>query len=636
MMSRLEKILDDCLTDLMSGEATIEDYLAKYPEHADELRRLIVTAGKLEHGRDIRPSPQFRNRARTQLTAHMNSHPRSRPAGWQRGVSFLRFSFAFGRTLNMALGLAAVLMLFLTTGTVLAQNALPGDTLYGWKLTSEEMLRKIHPDSLAVDLMVARRRVNDLIQVAGDLQAEMVALEGYQQSLVRLSHYSAPEAQATISQSLVEQKVELDQAHVMVPELEQLLTTFDEINPLLAGTIPQTYLELDYETVAVEAGRITYSLTITNRGPGGPVNATLVNLLSPQEELVSVADEDSCDLGDDGSLTCLVSDLSTDTARQLTLTTAVDRCYSGVVANTVMVANAGDKMVINPDSRLVIENNITQSFPTSARVVYVQSDQQSHSLGLATSTADLINGTFHIRAAAPAWSPDGSRLAFFGVQGISELAGIYTQGNGVWVVDVVGVQSRNPRQLMAQDHIKNIAWSPDGAMLAVEIGIPTLPHEIVVIEARDGQEISRFPGEQPAWSPDSQMLVIKRCSQDCGLWQVDLEGNPERQLTFYGTDSYPAWSPDGQHLVFSSQERHGNWEIYKLRFEDNEISRLTNRSGSDTTPVFGPCGQEIYIRTDHYGSWWITAMKLDGSDEYKIREGVGPTNDWGLARPAVY
>jgi TolB protein len=189
---------------------------------------------------------------------------------------------------------------------------------------------------------------------------------------------------------------------------------------------------------------------------------------------------------------------------------------------------------------------------------------------------------------------------------------------------------------MAQDHLKALDWSPDGAKLAVEVGIPNLPHEIVVLDAQDGQELSRFPGEQPAWSPDSRTLIIKSCSPGCGLWQVEIDGSPVKQITSNGTDSYPAWSPDGQYLAFSSLQRAGNWEIYWLRLADEHIFQVTDRPGTDTTPVFGPCGQEIYLRTDEYGSWWITAVKLDGSDEYKIREGVGPTNDWGLARPAVH
>jgi TolB protein len=129
--------------------------------------------------------------------------------------------------------------------------------------------------------------------------------------------------------------------------------------------------------------------------------------------------------------------------------------------------------------------------------------------------------------------------------------------------------------------------------------------------------------------------VIKSCEPGCGLWLVDTQGKIQQQITNNGTDSYPAWSSDGHYLAFSASERDNNWEIYLLDWANDQLTRLTHRQGTDTTPVFGPCSQEIYLRTDQYGGWWITAMKLDGSDEYKVQEGVGSTSDWGLARPAV-
>lgn len=157
----------------------------------------------------------------------------------------------------------------------------------------------------------------------------------------------------------------------------------------------------------------------------------------------------------------------------------------------------------------------------------------------------------------------------------------------------------------------------------------------MVVEARDGRFISQFSGEQPAWSADSQKLVIKSCSPACGLWQVNFDGSGGQQLTFSESDSFPAVSPDGLHLAFASA-REGDWEIYHLKQATGQVLRLTNRPGSDTTPVFGPCGQEIYFRTDAFGGWRINAIGVDGSGERLVKEGVGPSDEWGLARPAVH
>ncbi len=273
--------------------------------------------------------------------------------------------------------------------------------------------------------------------------------------------------------------------------------------------------------------------------------------------------------------------------------------------------------------------------PKPATVVYVQSNGANHALGIVSSTGNLLNANLHHRAAAPAWSPDGTEVAFYGEQGISELGGIYAQGNGIWIIDL---QSDTPRLLFQVDHIRSMNWSPDGAKLALEIGPPGVTHEIVVIDARDSQEISRFPGEQPAWLPSSAELVIKSCAPECGLWQVGIDGSSGKLLTRDSTDSYPTWSSTGQYLVFSSRFRDGDWEIYRLDLTDPDadLVRLTERPGTDTTPVFSPDGLEIYLRTDAFGDWQITAMAVDGSNERVVRDSIGSSDDWGLARPAVH
>jgi TolB protein len=180
-------------------------------------------------------------------------------------------------------------------------------------------------------------------------------------------------------------------------------------------------------------------------------------------------------------------------------------------------------------------------------------------------------------------------------------------------------------------------WAPTGDKLAVEFGSSGVTHQISIFDTRNGEEISRFAGEQPTWSPDGQELVIKSCAPECGLWKVGFDGAGGELLTSDSTDSYPTWSSTGDYIVFASRARHGNWEIYRLRLADGDLSRLTSRLGTDTTPVFSPDGLEIYFRTDAFGKGWrIMAISVDGLRERPIIEGVGPSDDWGLARPDVY
>lgn len=271
--------------------------------------------------------------------------------------------------------------------------------------------------------------------------------------------------------------------------------------------------------------------------------------------------------------------------------------------------------------------------PRPATMVYAQGFGDNHILGLVTSAGAVINPNLHPRASAPTWSPDGRRVAFFGEPGLSDQGGIYALGNGVWVLEV---NTGNPQFFFATDHVKSMDWAPVGDKLAVEIGPPGVPHQVVIFDTRDGREISRFAGEQPAWKPDGQELAVKSCAPECGLWKVGFDGSGGVLLTGDSTDSYPTWSPTGEYLVFTSRARTGDWEIYRLRFADGEVRQLTFRQGSDTTPIFSPDGLEIYFRSDAFGDWQIRVMSIDGRRERAVIEGAGPSNEWGLARPDVF
>jgi len=222
-MGNLERALEDCLARLASGEARLEDCLALYPEHAGELRRLLMAVAQLERGRSVRAPAGFKARTRAQLRVHMAAHPRGRSVV---GLPVV--------TLRLVIGLVGLVALFLVAGTALAQEALPGSAGYGWKITSERVWRVFQPDPLAADVILANRRADELTLVADDPHAQAIALQGYRQALETLNQYTLPAAQPVIHAVLVKQKDSLDQAGLNVPELNELLT------PAASGLAPPT------------------------------------------------------------------------------------------------------------------------------------------------------------------------------------------------------------------------------------------------------------------------------------------------------------------------------------------------------------------------------------------------------------
>ncbi|MEM7033480.1 MAG: AAA-like domain-containing protein [Chloroflexota bacterium] len=268
-----------------------------------------------------------------------------------------------------------------------------------------------------------------------------------------------------------------------------------------------------------------------------------------------------------------------------------------------------------------------------SRIVYAQGRREYHDLAMIRANGTFVRVILPKQASAPAWSPDGLSIAFFGEPSIDSIDDSFRGGEGLWTIDWRG---RNPRQLVKTDHIKNIAWSPDGTKLAFEVNPPTQIAQVIVIDAETAIPLSRFSGEQPNWEPNSRRLVVKACLPTCGLWRITTDGSERRILTAGGSASYPAWSPDGLSLVFSA-EQDGNWDLYLLRFLNGEIERLTDAVGIDTTPAFSRDGKNIIYRASTTDmTWRLLRLRLSDRRRFLIKNDVGDSNDWGQARPAVY
>jgi hypothetical protein len=205
-MNKIDTIFEQCLGQIQSGESTLEECVARYPEHAAELASLLRASTRLRRAGEVMPSPVFKARTRTELNAYIHAHPRAkRPA-----------PFAWRLTYNLVTSLLA----FLILGTAIAQRALPGDTLYDWKLTSERVWRTVSIDRLATDLTLSNRRVRELVRVYGDENRRTRAVENYQQMLVRFKSDQDVRHQERIIPVLRVHQESLSQVGISIPELD--------------------------------------------------------------------------------------------------------------------------------------------------------------------------------------------------------------------------------------------------------------------------------------------------------------------------------------------------------------------------------------------------------------------------------
>ena len=160
------------------------------------------------------------------------------------------------------------------------------------------------------------------------------------------------------------------------------------------------------------------------------------------------------------------------------------------------------------------------------------------------------------------------------------------------------------------------AWSPDGTELAYKLTPPvngTARRSEIWVSKPDGTDgrvitPSDASAHTPSWSPDGSRIAFRRVGtgttgtggqteQVIGIFVADAkDGGHLTQLTT-SDDIQPVWSPDGAHIVFASF-RDGRSDLYVMRSDGSEQTRLTDASAYDQAPTWSPDGSTIMFDRD--------------------------------------
>ncbi|HSR32701.1 MAG TPA: DUF5667 domain-containing protein, partial [Anaerolineae bacterium] len=246
----LDDILEQSLTRIAAGEASVEDCLDANPAVAVELEPLLRAAERI---RAI-PIPGLSLEARDRIeqrvlpAAAAKTRLRSSTRRWPRTI--LR---RWPRACGAIAAILIVVFLMMTTLMSVSASALPGSALYPLKLATESAWLWVTPDHREADLHLhlARRRLVEIEELAtqGQIDQSVVgAMDGHmERALDHVDRLSPASLQPF-----------LDDAALLIDDQQKALTELMNVVPIESRTgLEKALEETEQRSVQVETLRKT-------------------------------------------------------------------------------------------------------------------------------------------------------------------------------------------------------------------------------------------------------------------------------------------------------------------------------------------------------------------------------------------
>jgi WD40 repeat protein len=196
-------------------------------------------------------------------------------------------------------------------------------------------------------------------------------------------------------------------------------------------------------------------------------------------------------------------------------------------------------------------------------------------------------------------SADQTKIAFVTAAGqlpVDQIATIGTDGSGMRVLATGGIVASMP------------AWSPDGTMIAFEGSTSAHPTDIYVMNA-DGSNVRRLTtdpayDQYPQWSPDGSTIAYDNSgprtdqndpqySPTTDIWTIPVDGgSPTRLTSAPGADAHPSFSPDGSQIAYYHASDN---KILVMDVDGSNTHQIPGAGGF--TPRWSPDGTKIAFTT---------------------------------------
>src|SRR5436309_8974612 len=229
---------------------------------------------------------------------------------------------------------------------------------------------------------------------------------------------------------------------------------------------------------------------------------------------------------------------------------------------------------ISPDGRRIVFNRFT-------------ADDQSEGIFLMNADGSgqmLLVNRSPIFDGEPAWSPDGSQIAF-----TSYIDGPFGAFGRIFIIKVDGTGLRqvtpdvDPNEFQVDG---GASWSPDGTRLVF-----TRSGALYVINV-DGTGFTPLPNEDfaqnPSWSPDGRHIAYQSLDAPGDIRMRDADGsNPVTISNTPEQQGWPRWSPDSRRIVFN-RVVGGQFRLFVINVDGTGETRLSFGASEDDLPYWSP------------------------------------------------